>query len=365
MITDVRKVPISEIIVEPGRRVIDADFVEKIAGSISESGLLHPIAIDRQNVLIAGLHRIEAVKLLGWTEISCVVCDLRGLEAELARIDENIVRVALTHLELSEAIGRRKEIYENLHPETRAGLAQAAGMNRARDNNVVATVATTSELDSTETVEAEAPPKPFYKDAAEKLNISPRKVRTLAHIAKNISQDVKNLIEGSGVNITQKNLTKLARLPPEQQMRAAEMLIAGQIQSVDEYLSTVSPDQGDTPQGDGNACEKEDAADSPKSTPPGETPKRQPVRTTKQIIADLKRTDKDCTCTSSEYVSAFAHFADTVLAEIDAYGESNYGVAIRCLTQEQMDFLRKKIEAIRTSAAALYKMLKRSVVIDG
>ena len=34
--------------------------------------------------LVAGLHRLEAAKLLGWTEVECTVCGLDRLHAELA-----------------------------------------------------------------------------------------------------------------------------------------------------------------------------------------------------------------------------------------------------------------------------------------
>lgn len=37
--------------------------------SIAEIGLLNPITVTADNTLIAGRHRLEAAKLLGWTEI--------------------------------------------------------------------------------------------------------------------------------------------------------------------------------------------------------------------------------------------------------------------------------------------------------
>ena len=61
------------------------------------------------------------MKLLGWTEIECVVSEADGLQAELAEIDENFVRAGLSHRELGDLLLRRKELYEALHPETRQG----------------------------------------------------------------------------------------------------------------------------------------------------------------------------------------------------------------------------------------------------
>ena len=91
-----------------------------MADSIRELGLLHPIIVDKKYTLIAGLHRLEAVKLLEWTEIECTVSSLEGLKAELAEIDENVVRSDLSALEFGELLLKRKDIYEALHPEARA-----------------------------------------------------------------------------------------------------------------------------------------------------------------------------------------------------------------------------------------------------
>ncbi|MFG6373538.1 MAG: ParB N-terminal domain-containing protein, partial [Oscillospiraceae bacterium] len=62
-------VPISEIKINAGRREADPEGVQELVDSISKVGLLNPITIDREHTLIAGLHRLEAAKLLGWTEI--------------------------------------------------------------------------------------------------------------------------------------------------------------------------------------------------------------------------------------------------------------------------------------------------------
>jgi ParB family transcriptional regulator, chromosome partitioning protein len=58
---------------------------------------------------------------------------LKGdLHAELAEIDENLIRNPLTPAQEAAAIARRKAIYEALHPETRNGGDRRS--NAAREN---------------------------------------------------------------------------------------------------------------------------------------------------------------------------------------------------------------------------------------
>ena len=102
------KVKISNIKINPGRRETEPKAIEELARSIVAVGLMNPITLDQNNTLIAGLHRLEAAKLMGWTEIECNIIGMSGLQAELAEIDENIVRTKLTKQELGDQLLRRK-----------------------------------------------------------------------------------------------------------------------------------------------------------------------------------------------------------------------------------------------------------------
>ena len=115
------RIKISDIKINTGRRDAEPKAVEELARSIAAVGLMNPVTLDQNNTLVAGLHRLEAAKLLGWAEIECTAIGMDSVQAELAEIDENIVRTRLNRQELCEQLLRRKDLYEMLHPETKDG----------------------------------------------------------------------------------------------------------------------------------------------------------------------------------------------------------------------------------------------------
>ena len=218
------RIPISEIKVNPGRRNAAPADVRELADSIAEIGLLNPVTVSQSRTLIAGLHRLEAAKLLGWTEIECVVSGLEGLRAELAEIDENFVRSDLTPLEFGELLLRRKEIYEALHPES--VQTNQGGPFRGNQHQEVSDKMTQTT-------------KSFAQDTAEKLGVGRRTVERQVQIAKNLTSETKDILRGADTPITRKQALALSRLAPGPQSEAAALLAAGEIQSVEEYAPPV------------------------------------------------------------------------------------------------------------------------------
>ena len=206
------RIQIREIKINPGRREASPERVAELAKSIAEVGLLNPITLDRANTLIAGLHRLEAAKLLGWAEVDCTVSSLEGLQAELAEIDENFVRTDLSAIEYGDLLLRRKEIYEALHPETRNG--------GDRKSEKIRSAKCTSDFS-----------KSFVNDTAEKLGVNPSTIRRQIQTAKNMTPEAKTIIRDSGAKVTKKDAMKLSRLKPEQQKDAASQLAAQEISS--------------------------------------------------------------------------------------------------------------------------------------
>jgi ParB/RepB/Spo0J family partition protein len=116
----------------PHARRIDSSAVKALASSIEQSRLLNAITVRRVQKsragqmtdafeVIAGMHRVQAFRYLQRKTIPAIVLEADDLHAELMLIDENLCRNDLTPAERASAQARRKAIYQQLHPETKAG----------------------------------------------------------------------------------------------------------------------------------------------------------------------------------------------------------------------------------------------------
>ncbi len=190
-------IPIESISIKDSRRPLRG--VSELAASIREVGLLNPITVTREHRLIAGYHRLEACKSLGWSEIPANVVTLSEADAELAEIDENLIRNDLTVLDRAEQLLRRKRLYEEKYPETRKGVAGG----KARQGSA-------SEIIS------------FADDAAARMDVTRRTVQQEVQIAQNIPAAVRDAIRGTFLANDKTTLLELSRARPEVQQKIAE-----------------------------------------------------------------------------------------------------------------------------------------------
>ena len=90
--------------------------VSELEKSIQTLGLIAPLVISPDNVILAGARRYQAMLNLGFTEAPVMVIDKNPLEKELISIDENLVRKDLSKMETESHLRRAKEIYQELYP---------------------------------------------------------------------------------------------------------------------------------------------------------------------------------------------------------------------------------------------------------
>lgn len=201
-------IPLDQIDDQDRLRPINPDHVQLLAENIQQMGqLLQPIAVrhlrDGAYKLMAGGHRLAAVRRLGWAEIPAFVFDATLDEARLAEIDENLVRHELNPLDRAVFLAERKALYERLHPETRHGAQGGRGAKRNEGDTLS-----------------------FSKDTAARVGLDERTIQRAVMIASRLAPDVRGRIAGSPIARTQSELVMLARLPPAEQRAVVDEMLA-------------------------------------------------------------------------------------------------------------------------------------------
>jgi len=194
-----QEIPVELCRASPTARPVQAVKVEILARSIAEIGLRQPInvrPIGDGYEIRGGGHRHAAFVKLGFQTIPAFVRDDDDLRAELAEIDENLIRSDLTPIERDIAVARRKAIYEQLHPETVHG---AAGKGRPKSRHHG---------------DSEPPAARFTKDTADRTGQGERTVqRAVGHVETIGEETLAGLVDTS-LNATVE-LDALTQLSPE------------------------------------------------------------------------------------------------------------------------------------------------------
>ena len=201
------QINIDSILQSKRKRVLKIEKVIELAESIKLLGLINPITVRKSNSnyeLIAGAHRIEAYRLLGKAEIEATIFESGDEIAELAEIDENLNRNDLTVLEQGEHLQRRNEILDAM------GMRAVSGTNlkNLTTGDTVSPVQTTDDL-------------------AAEIGISERSVQRKIQIARDIDEDVKDVIRETEIADSTTQLLEIARMPVEEQKEIAEEIKNG------------------------------------------------------------------------------------------------------------------------------------------
>jgi ParB family chromosome partitioning protein len=220
--SDYQQIAISEVVVPEHRRQTDPEKVQALAQSIGDIGLQHPIGVTCERKLIHGRHRLEALRLLGCEQIPALIHDMDDLHAELAEIDENIQRSQLSPLDEFNALRRRKQIYEELHPETRQHKAGGHAKHGSTSDRMS-----------------------FAEDTARKTGKSRRTIERSVAIARKLPDDIQESIRDTAIAKNKSQLEELARLPAEQQRRVADKLASGEADTVEQAFHNAISQQND------------------------------------------------------------------------------------------------------------------------
>lgn len=205
-----RKIRIDQITNPLPDRNVSPQVVRELADSMATIGLRHPIIVTHDMRLVAGRQRLAAAKLLGWSRIAATI--IEGVdEADLATLDENLCRSEFSHLEYAEALHRRREIHERLHPDTVAGSPEL--MRRIRND--------------------EEPSGPaFIDDMVRRTGKSRSKFERLLRIVEKIDPETRDLLRDTPAAHRLQDLLGLMEMPRESQRAIAQRLHDGEIKRV-------------------------------------------------------------------------------------------------------------------------------------
>lgn len=131
--------PPEQIRPNPGqpRRYFDRAGLEELAASIAQHGMLQPLTVRRQGTgyeLVAGERRLRAAKMLGMTEVPCLLLSLTEEQSGLAALVENLQRRDLDCWEQAEGIARLMRLYvlSQEQAAARLGISPSAVANKLR-----------------------------------------------------------------------------------------------------------------------------------------------------------------------------------------------------------------------------------------
>jgi ParB family transcriptional regulator, chromosome partitioning protein len=175
--------------------------VTDLEKSISTLGLIAPLVISTDNVILAGARRYQAMLNLGYTETQVIVVDRGELEKELVSIDENLVRKDLSKIEVESHLRRAKEIYQKLNPEEEI-------------------LTKTEEASTSETKKTVLPAEKFLTMVSEKTGLSPKQIHEAINRDEMASSTVKEARRNGELSLSQTN--EIVRLNKVDQDRAIE-----------------------------------------------------------------------------------------------------------------------------------------------
>lgn len=194
---------ISEISIPIGNEPNEAK-VRELADSIKTIGLIYPIVISPDKEVLAGVNRISAYKLLGYTKIPATVRDVDTAMKRLTTIDENLVRKHLDALEQGLLFTERNKILSEL------GLLAKAGDNKSTLKSGIKTT----------------------KDLAKSVGKSERAFLRTLKAVKNLDPEAIDDIRGTQVAKNEKALTILSHQDKDIQLKAAKDIKDGMAPAV-------------------------------------------------------------------------------------------------------------------------------------
>ncbi len=165
-------VDIDTVKVGPRFRTHPGDLSDLVA-SMRDLGLLHPIAIDKDNNLLAGQRRLWAARELGWDTIAATVRDATDEERLRIEYDENVARQNFTPTEAYTIRQARVRLEKEKAKQRMAEGGKGVKLphpSRAKDKAAEGTGYSSKTLDKVDAVVAAAEADPELAAVVEEMD---------------------------------------------------------------------------------------------------------------------------------------------------------------------------------------------------
>lgn len=225
------RVRLDEIIVRDRLRPVSEAGVESLLASIAEVGVMKDAIHVRKKKdgklwLIAGGHRLEAARRLGWDEIEAKVwTDVTDDWARLMEIDDNLAGAEMNPLDTAWFLATRKVVYERLHPETKAGAFKGNQHTGKLVGDIVS----------------------FATSTAEKFGVSTRHVERMIAAGCRLGPDEVRQLRRAPRQVTLKDLTEIGKIgETEEKYSVVEALAEGRAKTAAEARRAYKAASGET-----------------------------------------------------------------------------------------------------------------------
>jgi ParB family chromosome partitioning protein len=189
--------------------------VSQLEKSIQTLGLIAPLVISVDNVILAGARRYQALLNLGFSEAPVMVIDKNALESELISIDENLVRKDLSKTEIESHLRRAKEIYQELNP--------------ADDEKE-----TRTEIDADGVKKEILPASKFLNMVSEKTGLSAKQIHDAINRDEKASSVVKEARKKGELSLSQTN--EIIKLKKDDQKKAIDHLKEMPVREIKKFV---------------------------------------------------------------------------------------------------------------------------------
>jgi len=237
------EIPTASIVVGPRLRQVDPAAVENLKVSIEESGWFGSILVrplpgaegKAAYALVAGAHRLAAVRALGRGVIAATIRPLTDDEAEQIEIDENLVRRGLTPLERAEMVLARLTVWKRRFPDRVQVVDGAEKLKRGRPSN---------SANFAEFLGGTPHAMGFAEETAGEIGLGETTIKNALRTVNGLTADLRSKLHGTWIAKNEGALRQLAAIADKgEQERVAAQLLEGKTKSVSDAIALAAGNQ--------------------------------------------------------------------------------------------------------------------------